>query len=53
MEFRSIGTMILRWKGSCYKVLAVRSSAKDLYSFECKSLKTNQNETFKFSLNIF
>jgi hypothetical protein len=45
--------MILRYKGSNYKVLAVRSPAKDLYHFECLNLKTNQTETFKFRLGGF
>jgi hypothetical protein len=53
MEFRSKGTMLLRWKGKVYKVLAVRIPRKDLYRFECLNLKTNQTETFKFRLGGF
>jgi hypothetical protein len=35
--------LLLRWKGCFYKVLAVRSPAKDLYRFECLNLKPTKS----------
>jgi hypothetical protein len=53
MEFRSRGSMFLRWKSQNYKVLCVRNPARDCYRFECINLETDKKETFKFRLGGF
>jgi hypothetical protein len=46
MEFRSKGTLLLRWKGQVYKILAVRSPGKNIYRFQRLNIKTDKNPAF-------
>ncbi len=42
--------MILRCGGRFYKVIKVRSSGDNSYTFECKDLDTKQGRILKFNL---
>ena len=43
--------MILRCGGCFYKVLKLRSSGDNSYTFECKDLDTKQSKILKFNAN--
>ena len=43
--------MILRVKGRFYKVLKLRSTGDNNYTFECKDLDTKEEKTLQFNLS--
>ena len=45
--------MILRWKRSNYKVLAVRSPGRNVYHFQCLSIETKEPKTLHFLIEGF
>lgn len=53
MESKTKGTMILRYSGRFYKVIKVRSSGDNNWTFECKDLDTKKNRTLTLDLSGF
>ena len=51
MEIRAKGTMILRVKGRFYKVLKLRTTGDNNYTFECKDLDTKEEKTLQLNLS--
>jgi len=51
VESRTKGTMILRSKGRFYKVLKLRSTGDNNYTFECKDLDTKEDKSLQFNLS--
>ena len=51
MESKTKGTMILRCGGRFYKVLKIRSSGDNYYTFECKDLDTRENKALQFNMS--
>jgi hypothetical protein len=45
--------MILRYSGRFYKVLKLKSSGDNIYTFECKDLDTKKSQILKLSLSGF
>jgi len=45
--------MILRYNRRFYKVIKVRSSGDNSYTFECKDIDTKRSRTLRFSLSGF
>lgn len=51
VESRTKGTMILRCGGRFCKVLKIRSSGNNNYTFECKDLDTRKNKILQFNMS--
>lgn len=51
MESKTKGTMILRCGGRFYKVLKLRSSGDNSYTFECKDMDTKDDKKFQFRMS--
>ena len=51
MESRTKGTMILRCGGRFYKVLKLRSTGDNNYTFECKELDTKEGKNLQFKMS--
>ena len=50
MESRTKGTMILRCGGRFCKVLKLKSSGENSYTFECKDIDTKENKLLQFKM---
>jgi len=44
------GTFILRRKGRFYKVITIRHTGGNWWTFECKDIETKQNQVFKYQM---
>ncbi len=53
MESQTKGTMILRYNGRFYKVIKVRNSGDNSYTFESVDVDSKQSRNLKFSLSGF
>jgi hypothetical protein len=51
MESRTKGAMILRVKGRFYKVLKLKSTKDNNYSFECKDLDKRESKILQYTVS--
>ena len=50
LESKTEGTMILRCDGRFYKVLKLKSSGENSYTFECKDLDSKESKVFQYKM---
>ena len=51
VESKTKGTMILRSKGRFYKVLKLRSTGDNNYTFECNDFDTKENKILQYKMS--
>ena len=51
VESKTKGTIILRCGGRFYKVLKLRSTGDNNYTFECKDVDTREEKTLEFKMS--